>query len=224
MWKLSTSSKIHRLLIHYHFRTVQTRMSQNTDEKPTISTLPAEIEDQIITSLEPSAVVALRQVNRHFTDTASLHRLDKKDVQHYLHEMEQCGRHTWGQGNFACFTCLQIKPKGDFSRSQIRGLRGKNGWEPYQRFCVACGLGHREVPAGNIVRSGDGRKIFCRGCRAFKANWCTRCRFCRSCNTELRQGEVIETRCLFTFKHTWERPGTATAHDNSMMPMATVIP
>ena len=112
--------------------------SYETEDRPSLTNLAGELQDLIITKLHPSSVIALSQTNHHFHDTVSLHRLPFSVVFDWLlHKEDKCCGRYW---NYACYTCLRLKPRSAFSKKQTRRRREKWGQDSYMRRCLDCGL------------------------------------------------------------------------------------
>ena len=112
--------------------------SSGTDERPSLTNLAGELQDLIITKLHPSSLIALSQTNHHFHDTVSLHRLPFPVVFAWLLHKEN--NYWYRYANYACYTCLRLKPQSAFGKKQTRWRRGKWGQDSYMRRCLDCGL------------------------------------------------------------------------------------
>lgn len=144
--------------------------------------IPGEIDDQIIESLEPSAAIALSQVNRHYHQVVSLHRLPATGVNEYLRELESRGQHP-GNGDFACYKCLCLKHKSAFTETHTKGKRGKNGGLWSYRKCFACIQKYDRILRGTVVTLNDGRgaRMLCMFCQRLQGDYCNECKCCRRC-------------------------------------------
>lgn len=149
-----------------------------------IAHIPVEIEDQIISELEPLAAVTLRKINHFYHDSVSL----QKRVKRVLRELEV----TESNPQFACFTCLRLKPKDDFTIRHTKGKRGKHGTKWFERRCLSCCLEKQIFTPGSLVRTKNGQEIqaICRGCKSMKSEFCLECICCREC-AEKRDIETV---------------------------------
>ena len=166
---------------------LDTSESCGTDETRTLSNLAGELQDLIITNLHPSAAIALSRTNRHFNSCASLHRLSFSAVFDYLHEMELLPTRS---GDYACYTCLRLKPRSAFGLKQTKRSRGKTG-------LGSCG----KVTPGSIINNGTELQVYCMGCETLRRRFCSECHWCDSC---IRKGAVEVLR-----KRPWARYGEA---------------
>lgn len=141
--------------------------------------MPTEIEDMIISELEPSAAIALAQVNRHYHDVVSLFRIDKGKVKSFLRKLELSRTNP----DFACYTCLRLKPKDEFTVKNTKGKKGKHGQNWFERCCLSCCLEKNTFTPGSLVRTKDGQEVqaVCRGCKKLEDDFCARCIYCREC-------------------------------------------
>ena len=88
------------------------KSSFGTDERPSLTNLAGELQDLIITELHPSSAIALSQTNHHFHASVSLHRLPFSVVFDWFQDKEHMPSHT----NYACYTCLRLKPRSAFAK------------------------------------------------------------------------------------------------------------
>ena len=123
--------------------------------------IPAEIENIIISNLEPGADIALSLVNRYYNQLLGHHRRNNKEsMTHYLHMMELKGRHARDH-EYACFFCFRLKPRTEFTKSNVRRPRGKGGAEWATRWCLSCGIEHGKFrPPGVLKMKGSTRRYF----------------------------------------------------------------
>lgn len=181
-------------------------------ETPTLCGLPTELQHLIVLNLHPSAAVALRQTNRWFHTHVSLHRLDKHDVSLFLCEREgkpkNCKPHPTKRFvdvmNYACYSCLCIKPAANFNIAHIDGeyMKGGRLWD--QRFCFDCGLRQEKFDRGEMVRMAGGAKtrLFYVACSSVQTSFCRECRWCLACIASLRtwtgrDGAIRKTKNRF---------------------------
>ena len=145
------------------------------DERPTLSNLAGELQNLIFRHLHPSAAANLRQTNHYFN--SSVH-IPISAVFDYLQEKERMPTHA---DDFACFTCLRLKSRSSFGKSQTRNKRGKNGNSPRERFCVDCGINAPKHNRRSILAIGEERYMLCCSCRNFQKRLCRACGWCDSC-------------------------------------------
>lgn len=169
-----------------------------------LTSVPEEIQDLIISNLEPFAAINLKQVNRHFNRVVSLHRLDQRklqsylyrldegDVRVYLRRMETIGGYVPGQG-WACFTCLRLKRKTDFTNTHTEGNLARDGARWYTRRCRSCDIAVIHQLCGQIVMIDDrdmvvdndyGKTRFVcynSDCATLVVERCEKCLRCRDC-------------------------------------------
>lgn len=157
-------------------------------------TLPTELQHHIVLNLHPSAAIALKQTNRYFHTHISLYRLDPLKVKQYLHQVELRPRH---RENYACFSCLRVKPKIAFTVSQLGAKKSRNGAYSSGRFCIDCGVRDKRFKPGTVLDiAGDEShpKAFCRSCSTIQSYFCGKCRWCAAC--------IARTK---SFKTSWSR-------------------
>ena len=145
------------------------------DERPTLSNLPGELQNLIFKHLHPSAAAHLRQTNHHFNSSVDI---PISAVFDYLQEKERMPTHA---DDFACFTCLRLKSRSSFGKSQTRHKRGKNGYSPRDRFCVDCCINARNYNRRSVLTIGEERYMLCCSCRTFQKRYCRGCWWCDSC-------------------------------------------
>lgn len=172
-----------------------TRESCRTDEPQALSNLAGELQDLIITNLHPSAAIALSRTNRHFHSCVNLHRLSSSVVFDYLHEMELLPTRS---DEYACYTCLRLKPQSAFTMRQTTHSQGKLGQEPRKRFCLDCGIKSGRHLPGHMMKIGTELQVYCGGCETLQKRFCGRCCWCESC---IRKGPVKVLR-----KGQWAKP------------------
>ena len=190
-------------------------ISAATDEKPSLTNLAGELQDLIITNLHPSAAIALSQTSRHFHACVNLHRLPSSAVFDYFQEKESMKTHS---NDYACYTCLRLKPRSAFAKRQAKGRQGKLGINGYTRICLECALSTGRLTPGSIIETGREMQVLCMGCETLRKRFCTWCRWCDSCigkgfATVLRKGQwavngeasnvVIRNGCT---EHVWAKP------------------
>ena len=193
-----------------------TERSSGTDEKPSLTTLAGELQDLIITNLHPSAAISLSQTSHHFHACVSLHRLPPSVVYDWFREKEKLSVNF---DNYACHTCLRLKPRSAFAKRQTRPPRGKLGQIGHTRICIDCGLTTGKHTPGSVLFDGGEPRVLCIGCMTLRKRFCFSCHWCDSCiskgsATVLRKGcwagpngeaseVVLRNGCL---AHMWERP------------------
>ena len=203
--RMHTTSTPHFCLVHsLYFFQPHCPLRANMAGKPSLSNLAGEIQNQIFQHLDPVTRGALRYVNGHFHESLALDRSKYSTERYnYLHAVETS---TWHprKDDFACHDCDMMKPKKDFSKTQTKGKRGKNGYEYSLRVCMACAVRQGQFKPGSVVKTNDRTEsqIFCRACSTLQREWCAHCRFCRKC---AEKGKIQTWR-----KGQWaESPGTA---------------
>lgn len=121
--------------------------------------------------------------------------------------------------DFACYTCLRLKPRSAFALKQTKLSRGKFGQGPSKRVCLDCGFKNGRHRPGQTMKFGTELQVYCGGCETLQKRFCTRCCWCDSCITKgtakvLRKrlwakpnGEASEV-ILHNIcgNHTWEGP------------------
>ena len=165
------------------------------DSSPSLYTLPTELQHQIVLNLHPSAAIALKQTNRYFQTHISLCRLDRFKVKQYLHQVELRPRH---RDNYACFTCLRVRPMTAFTASQLGAkTSSRNSAYSYGRFCLDCGIENKRFRPGSLlVIAGDQShpRVFCGSCSTIQSYFCSNCHWCAAC--------IARTKA---FKSSWSR-------------------
>ena len=152
-----------------------TRDKSMIDERPTLSNLAGELHNLIVKHLHPSAAAHLRQTNHHFNSSVDI---PISAVFDYLQEKERLPNHT---EDFACFTCLSLKSRSSFAKSQTRLKRGKNGHSSRERFCLDCGFKARKYTYGNVMMIGEELHTRCCSCETLQKRFCKNCCWCDSC-------------------------------------------
>lgn len=190
--------------------------SSGADERPSLTNLPGELQNIIVANLNPSAVVALSQTSRHFHACVSLHRLRFFEVYEWFREIEQVSTNS---ENYACYTCLRLKPRSAFAKGQTRTPRGKSGHNARARICLDCGFSTGMHTPGSMMDIGGELQVLCMGCDTLRKRYCMSCRWCDSCiskgtATVSRKGQragpndearevVIRNSCSH---HDWKTP------------------
>ncbi|KAM0802338.1 hypothetical protein BDR22DRAFT_887575 [Usnea florida] len=152
-----------------------TRDESTVNERPTLSNLAGELQNLIFKHLHPPAAVRLRQTNHYFS---SIVDIPISAVFDYLQEKEQLPTHS---DDFACFTCLRLKSRSSFGKSQTRSPRGKDGDNSRERFCVDCGIKARKYNRSCIIVISENKLLLCRRCETLQKRFCEACRLCDSC-------------------------------------------
>ena len=145
------------------------------DQRPTLSNLAGELQNLIFKHLHPSAAANLRQTNHYFNSSVDI---PISAVFDYLQEKERMPAHA---DDFACFTCLRLKSRSSFGKSQTRNKRGKNGYSPRERVCVDCGINARKYNRRSVLAVGEEVYMLCCCCRTFQKRYCRACGWCDSC-------------------------------------------
>ena len=130
-----------------------------------------------------------------------------------LKEIEQIPAH-WD--DFACYTCLRLKPRSAFTLKQTKSPRGKVGVQAHKRFCVECGISTPRHRPSHVIKTVTQTPVWCVGCEKLQTQFCINCHWCGSCvekgtATVLRKGlwakpngeaseVVLRNRCI---KHVW---------------------
>lgn len=194
----------------------KTKQSSLTEERPSLTNIAGELQNIIVARLHPSAAIALSQTSRHFHACVNLHRLPSSEVVNWLQEKEQLSTIF---EDYACYTCLRLKPRSDFAKGQTRTPRGKSGHNARARICLDCGLSTGMHTPGSMMEIGGQLQVLCMGCETLRKRSCLSCRWCDSCigkgiATVLRKGRragpdggarevVIRNSCSH---HVWEKP------------------
>ena len=168
-----------------------TGKSSRNDEGSSFLDLAGELQNLIITNLHLSAAIALSQTNRHFNACVNLHRLPFSVVLEFFQEKESLPNRS---DDYACYTCLRLKPRSCFVTRQTISPRGKCGRDDHKRFCLECGLKIRKLSPGHTLRTSSEVIVYCEGCETLKkGRFCTKCCWCDGCigvgtATVLRKG------------------------------------
>lgn len=152
------------------------------EPKPTLSTIPGELQNQIVAYLEPLSALALRQVNQHFSQIVPRTAFSFRAYREFLHALETSSWHP-SKDDYACFGCIRLGPKVDFIYRHTRDERGKRGRKWKHRRCIRCLERKRFLKPGSILSTEYGKRsqIICCGCSKIQREWCTRCTLCRTC-------------------------------------------
>ncbi len=135
--------------------------------------LPPELQDFIIPILHPSAAIALLQTCRWYHSEVSLRRLDYNQVRVYLHELELLPRN---DNNYACFSCLRLKPITSFTTAQVGAKNSRNGVSSTKRSCLECDVQKGKIKPGRFLYIAKKRCI-----ETTSANMCNGCQAMRPC-------------------------------------------
>lgn len=160
--------------------------SEVMPQRPELCTLPTEIQHLIVLNLHPSAAIALKQTNRWFNTHVSIYRLDRAEVNKYLNWLENRRRN---RNNYACFSCLRLKPQTAFTTTKPGSKSLKNGFYPFARFCLDCGIRDAKVKPFTLLKmAGDESKpkVFCGSCSSVQRSFCGLCCCCTGCLAKLR--------------------------------------
>jgi hypothetical protein len=110
----------------YLLRSLALMTVNNPDGKePPFTALPEEICIGVIEELDMPSMFALSRTCQRFrrlsdpSDECRRHQLEA-----YLIQVQAFPR--WPDG-FACFSCLRVLPRGNFSNGQTKSKRGRNG-------------------------------------------------------------------------------------------------
>ena len=83
---------------------------------------------------------------------------------------------------FACSICLKLLPRIEFTDTQTKGPRGRNGGDQINRFCIPCGVKSGRFSPGSIVKQGDRLRVVCWQCKDVKGGrFCSICFICTDC-------------------------------------------
>ena len=185
--------------------------------KCTLLTLPGEIQNNIIANLDALSATALRYTSQYFKRIIPLPPLSRDRGE--FHRIE-CA--TWHPSSheFACYTCCQMKPRREFTPTQTKGKRGKNGARWEGRRCAMCLIREGQLSSGFVIKSSDGTEIqaVCGACATIQRKWCIDCKWCRQCAAKRsaivwRNGQwadhkwsgnlvIVRTLCK---KHRWKK-------------------
>lgn len=168
------------------------------DSNLNLYTLPTELQHHIVLKIHPSAAIALKQTNRYFHAHISLYRLNPLEVKQYLHEVELRPRH---RENYACFTCLRVRPMTAFTVSQLGTKTSRNGAYTSGRFCLDCGVENKRFKPGSVLDIAGGeshRKVFCGSCLTVQSYFCSRCHWCAACIARTKSFKMSWSRSLGT--------------------------
>ena len=159
-------------------------------EKPLgLTTMPVEIETMIIKNVHPSDALNLQLANHYYYNAASLKRLDRIQVQDFLHERElRSSNSSW----FACNMCHTLKPVPAFPVGQIK-RHGKHSFDRWrERFCLTCGLESGKVTPGSKIKVFRGQsQVLCTACSTLRDRYCDVCCWCYEC---AKKGSVRTVR------------------------------
>ena len=148
---------------------------------PNLYALPTELQHAIVLNLPPSAAIALKQTNRYFYTYISLYRLDPLKVKRYLHEVELRPRH---RENYACYTCLRVKPMTAFTASQLGVKTSRGSAYLLERFCLDCGIENKRFKPGTVLIIGGDKshpRVCCGSCSTAQSYFCGNCHWCAAC-------------------------------------------
>lgn len=154
---------------------LDTRGNSTSSERPTLSNLAGELQNLVIGHLDLPAAARLSQTNRHFSACVNI---PLSAIISYLRNKELSAGRT---DDFACYTCLRLKPRSSFGKRQTRGKNGKNGQNPTGRFCLDCASEHRRYAPGNTLEINGKWQVCCYDCETLQKRFCTRCRWCDGC-------------------------------------------
>ena len=140
------------------------KSSFGVDDRPSLANLAGELQDLIITKLHPSSAIALRQTNHHFHASVNLHRLPFSVVFDWLQDKELMPSHN----NYACYTCLRLKPRSAFAKRQTTSGRGTFGKASHTRICLDCALSTGKHYPGSFLEIGKELQVLCMGCEILR--------------------------------------------------------
>ncbi|CVK96055.1 uncharacterized protein FPRN_12132 [Fusarium proliferatum] len=113
----------------------------------TLSTLPNEIQNDIINQLDSFGKLILRTTSRHFRAMVAITVNDVLTAERASVSL--------GKDLLGCYDCLSLKRAECFADNTRRGKTGRWGSKPTSRFCIDCGL----RPASGITRYSRANKI-----------------------------------------------------------------
>jgi hypothetical protein len=196
--------------------------ANNPGSKETpFAALPEEICIGVIEELDMPSIFALSQTCRRFlrlsdpSDECRRHQLEA-----YLIQVQAFPR--WLDG-FACFSCLKVLPRGNFSNGQTKLKRGRNGSQQYRRFCKQCGIDKELYAPGSMVSQGDDVRVVCRQCKQLRGgSFCQRCAICDQCDRSRETLRMCKEEGIYA-GHTIVRKPVGEASQSSVPCLATAL-
>nr|POE49262.1 hypothetical protein CFP56_32412 [Quercus suber] len=158
-------------------------MASNSASMSGLANLPVELSSAIVAECDAPTLISLLQTSRHFYRLCGDEiKARPLELTEFLLRAQYFPR--WVDTGFACFLCLKILPRSDFSRPHTRGKRGKQGTQQERRFCMECGFATGRISPGSQVSLQDGDLLFvCRFCLGRKrGKFCQICTICTDCD------------------------------------------
>lgn len=165
----------------------------NMPRQPNLCDMPGEIQDHVILSLHPSAIVALSQTSHHFRQIARLVRLGRETIDEFLVERKL---DILRAEDYLCGSCYALRPPNKFTSGHLKGKYGKNGQSANKRCCVDCMLAKGSLLPGNVVDMAGKRSVYCFVCLSLQDYFCIRCHWCHGC---------AQKRQRMTYRKSWEK-------------------
>ncbi|SLM36687.1 F-box domain [Lasallia pustulata] len=165
--------------------------SANMAQTPTLSTIPVELQLNIIGFLHYPTLQILRTADRHFRHLIDMPKIrDSTPHDELMRELVAAARSDEflkTKNLFACRYCLQLLPENRFG--DRRRKRVAHDW-----FCIDCGLLRSKYKPGKRITCMGVPGVYCLGCREFKQGECRAPdeagSYCRRC----RQKDLVEWR------------------------------
>lgn len=133
-----------------------------------LSNIPAEIQLDIVFFLPYSDVVSLKKTSRYFHYFLSpdiLEKCKQTQIDRWAEKEKQGG---WPD-HFACYDCLQLKPKAEFYINGTYGFSyATTGNAGTTRHCVLCCLKNNEYDPGTCLTINGQPSVLCACCGELK--------------------------------------------------------
>ncbi|SPJ90333.1 uncharacterized protein FTOL_13214 [Fusarium torulosum] len=126
-----------------------------------LTTLPSEIQNEIISLLDSFDKLILRTTSRHFRTITPITTDDLLTTEQTLFSREN--------DLLGCYDCLCLRRAACFADNMRKGKRGRQGSKPTLRFCIDCGLNPHSAATrynhGNMPQdSFDENRWVCNPC------------------------------------------------------------
>lgn len=160
-------------------------------DKPSLSTMPPEIERMIIKHLSPRAAIALQAENGYYQKAASLWNLNQTRVRKWLKAFISSPSYF---KDYPCFSCLEIKDRTSFANKQMLMFEqgaAKINKQP-KPSCLIGSITAKKILPGRVIKVGDkSRRAYCDVCLNICPDFSTECHRCHGC---VKKGVVSALR------------------------------
>lgn len=160
-----------------------------------LESLPGEIQDLIITHVlnDYGSAWSLSATSKYFRSIIDLTKANTSSKAIYLQELQHSDQYLYR--HFACYGCLELKPKACFTDWNVRRAQYLNGKNELRRRCIQCSLRDGVFFHGTIMIV-DQEPVFLCGCGRCSRSYCQVCRNCSDCLESQVFNHICSTRFM----------------------------